>query len=148
MNTNIHIRKATLTDTPILHNLTDQLGYSVSEKQITLRMETILASREHQVLVAVNHEEAPVGWIHGYVRTLLVVDKHIDIGGLVVAIEHRSQGIGEQLLKAIETWAQGEGVSAVRIASNVSRAQAHDFYLRHGYTHVKDSKVFHKLLSV
>ena len=63
---------------------------------------------------------------------------------LVVAEEHRGQGIGKALLDQAETWAKERSLTSVWIRSNVVRQNAHDFYLKQGYHRTKSQHVFRK----
>ncbi len=76
----------------------------------------------------------------------LVVFRHFQRqGGLCAEIEslhvhpdHRSEGIGAQLLAAAVDAARRAGCYRVQLTSNRQRTEAHRFYARHGFepTHV------------
>jgi GNAT superfamily N-acetyltransferase len=68
------------------------------------------------------------------------------IGGLVVKQGVRGQRIGKRLCEEAEAWSRERGVSVVRVTSRSTRDDAHRFYLRDGYTDVKTSRVFEKVL--
>lgn len=62
------------------------------------------------------------------------------------AIRERLRAIGRALMERAEAWAWDMGLAAVRLRSNVIRAEAHAFYARIGYAPVKTQKVFAKEL--
>jgi GNAT superfamily N-acetyltransferase len=70
------------------------------------------------------------------------------IGGLVVKDGYRGMGVGRRLCEAAEEWALEQGVTVIRVTSRSTRADAHRFYLRDGYTDVKISRVLEKRLPV
>lgn len=68
------------------------------------------------------------------------------IGGLVVKDGMRGMRIGKKLCEQAEAWAREQGVQTVRVTSRSTRQDAHRFYLREGYSDVKTSRVFEKIL--
>ena len=70
----------------------------------------------------------------------------MEISGLVVDEQVRSQGIGEKLLDRAEQWAREKGCRTVGLRCNVIRDRAHAFYQRHGYQHTKTQKSFRKIV--
>lgn len=147
VNTLLTIRAAQAKDVPALTRLCEQLGYPTPEAVIGGRFGEITGHPEHKVLVALNAEAQVLGWIHGYVRRLLMADPHLEIGGLVVDETQRGLGIGEKLLDEIEAWAQNQGVRDIFLRSNITRKDAHRFYEHLGYQHIKTSKSFQKRLA-
>jgi GNAT superfamily N-acetyltransferase len=143
MDNIVKIRLALKDDIPALAILSGQLGYPASPEEMEERLDAISDYFSHAVFVAEINGKV-VGWIHGFARQMLLVGDHIEIGGLVVDEDHRSQKIGEQLLEAIEGWAEELGVETVYVASNQTRKDAHRFYLAHGYEHYKTSFKFRK----
>lgn len=144
VSANVSIRPGRQGDVPRLVELCNQLGYPNESADVTQRLESISRKPDHILLVAVSPAGEVVGWIHGVVRTLLVVPTHIELGGLVVDESHRGQRIGELLLSTIEDWGRRQGVDRVYIRSNITRTAAHRFYRRLGYREVKKSLTFIK----
>jgi GNAT superfamily N-acetyltransferase len=68
------------------------------------------------------------------------------IGGLVVKEGLRGKQIGKRLCEQAEAWSREQGMRVVRVTSRSTRADAHRFYLRNGYTELKTSCVFEKVL--
>jgi GNAT superfamily N-acetyltransferase len=56
------------------------------------------------------------------------------VADVAVAASRRSQGIGEQLMRAIEGWAREHGADSVSLIYNVGNPRAADLYARLGYT--------------
>ena len=142
----ISIRPALIEDAPEIATLSGQLGYPTETQDMAGRLRGLLARPDHQVLVAVKEAGPLLGWAHCYLRRLVMLDRHAELGGLVVAEGVRGQGIGAALLDAVETWAGVQGAALMIVRSNQIREQAHHFYLQLGYELVKHSMVFHKNL--
>jgi|SRR6476620_1172082 len=58
---------------------------------------------------------------------------HLYIDDLVVDESLRSQGIGRKLMKYVENLAHSEQCQYIRLASGISRTEAHNFYEGLGY---------------
>ncbi len=140
----VTIRSACEADIPALVDLCKQLGYPTAMDEIERRVADFTSMNDHTLLVAVSGSEDVLGWVHGFIRKLLVVAPHIELGGLVVDERQRNQGIGEQLLSAIEAWAVDRGIKTIFVRSNAVHKDAHRFYQRLGYDLVKTSLTFIK----
>jgi GNAT superfamily N-acetyltransferase len=140
----VAIRTACTTDIPALVNLCEQLGYPTTALEILGRVKDLNSLDDHLLLVAETDSGQVVGWVHGSIRKLLVIAPHIELGELVVDESQRGQGIGEQLLHAVEAWASDQGIKTVLVRSNAIRVDAHRFYQRLGYENVKTSLTFIK----
>lgn len=68
------------------------------------------------------------------------------ITGLVVRDGMRSIGVGKHLCAEVETWTRSNGIAVLRVTSRMTRERAHRFYLREGFTQIKTSAVFEKVL--
>jgi GNAT superfamily N-acetyltransferase len=140
------VRKARADDVAELTSLCEELGYPSTADAVSHRLALISQEPGHLVLVAVDCDDRPVGWMHVGIVLRLESDPVAEIGGMVVAEGWRSNGIGAALLAEGERWAVSEGFRAVRVRSNVVRERTHGFYLRAGYTQAKTSHVFLKSL--
>ena len=109
-------------------------------------MQQILTQADHKVWVAVEPTGEIVGWVHVYLRNLLISDPHAALGGIVVREGHRRQGIGRALLEAAEAWAHEKGCSVLRANTNVLRQGSQAFYNGMGYTLQKTQDVYLKRL--
>jgi ribosomal protein S18 acetylase RimI-like enzyme len=142
----VEVRRARLSDAPRLADLSGQLGYPATVKEIRERLARVLKQREHAVFVADAGGSEVVGWLHVAVTPLLESPLRAEVNGLVVDQSQRSRGAGSQLLSAAEAWAQKKRCQHVSVRSNVIRKRAHGFYRRNGYQHIKTQKAFRKPL--
>lgn len=143
----VEIRRARLSDAAAIADLSGQLGYPASEKEIAERLAKLL-TRPHQsvVLIAEGPSRRIIGWLHVSATPLLELPPCAEVNGLIVAEGHRSLGAGAELLRAAERWARAKGCESMSVRSNVIRERAHAFYLRNGYEHYKTQKAFRKPL--
>ncbi|HHH83670.1 MAG TPA: GNAT family N-acetyltransferase [Chloroflexi bacterium] len=142
----IRIRAAKPEDGPALAPLSAQLGYPDPAEAIAGRLRGILRRWDHAVFVAEDESGRLLGWIHIFIRPLLILVPHAEVGGLVVDEQCRGEGVGQALLKAAESWARSLRLEQVLIRSRESRVQAHAFYETQGYTRLKISHTFMKSL--
>lgn len=140
------IRPMRAADAPRVAVLTTQLGYPVAGAELARRMADIRGHDDHELLVAVDGEDAPIGWIHVARQPALEASELAVINGLVVDESARSGGIGHALVDAAEAWARACGASRIVVRSRSTRQRAHRFYERIGYSEVKRSHVFEKPL--
>jgi GNAT superfamily N-acetyltransferase len=134
-------------DAQAVAELTTQLGYPVEHHRVASRMNRLLEETSSAVLVAVDAEDRPIGWLHVAIQLSLEGDARAHIMGLVIDDRHRSAGIGQELLAAGERWARERGVRRMTVYSRQTRERAHRFYEREGYAMVKRSYFFEKDLS-
>lgn len=140
------IRSATLADAGRLAALCGQLGYPSSPEQMQRRLARIQQEGDNALLVAEGPNGQAIAWVQVYVRQLSMVDRHAELGGLVVDEVHRGRGVGRLLMAQAEAWAIARGCGSVLIHSNAIRQRAHRFYLGIGYEQFKTSCVFRKEL--
>jgi GNAT superfamily N-acetyltransferase len=140
----ITIRPATSADGPQLAGLCGQLGYPALVEQVEQRLVEIQGEGNSAVLVAERMDGRVVGWVQVLRRQLLVVDRHAELGGLVVDEEVRRHGIGRLLMERAEAWASEQGCSALYLRSNVARSEAPRFYQGAGYRQIKTQRAFWK----
>jgi GNAT superfamily N-acetyltransferase len=144
--TEVKIRRARASDAGRIAELSGQLGYPATDRQIEQRLSRLLPTSAHLVLVAELPGVGVIGWLHASLLPLLESDARAEINGLVVADGHRGVGAGATMLEAAEQWARRRGCKHVNLRSNVVRDLAHAFYLRQGYDHYKTQKAFRKAL--
>lgn len=143
----IAVRRARLSDAAAIAELSGQLGYPATEKDMALRLARLLRQRRSSaVLVAWAGKGKIAGWLHVSITPLLEVPLRAEVNGLIVAEGQRSSGCGSKLLQAAERWAKSKGCAGMSVRSNVLRGRAHAFYLRNGYEHYKTQKAFRKVL--
>jgi GNAT superfamily N-acetyltransferase len=141
----LRIGRARAKDAARLAELSGQLGYPATAKEIAQRMKRIKPAALHAIFVA-EAERGIVGWLHVSVTPLLETALRAEVNGLIVDEGQRSLGAGAKLLEAAEQWAKARGCQGMSVRSNVVRERAHGFYLRNGYEHYKTQKAFRKPL--
>jgi GNAT superfamily N-acetyltransferase len=137
------IRRARKSDVTRLAELSGELGYPTTAKEMKERFASLKPATQHAVFVAESAKNI-VGWIHVSVTPLLEVPRRAEVNGLIVAEGNRSSGAGALLLEAAEKWARSKSCKSMSVRSNVIRERAHVFYERHGYEHYKTQKTFRK----
>jgi GNAT superfamily N-acetyltransferase len=142
----VGVRRARSTDAARIAELSGQLGYPASARQMNARLKDVLRDKEGACFVAELREGGLVGWIHVSTTPLLEVERRAEVNGLVVEETTRNLGAGAVLLAAAEKWARGKRCKSMSVRSNVLRERAHGFYLRNGYEHYKTQKAFRKQL--
>ena len=135
------IRSYTRGDCEAVTALNRELGYDGTAAEMQLRLETVLASPEQAVFVA-EAGGSVSGWIHMAVVPSIETDSFAEIRGLVVAAAARRTGIGAALVASGEGWARDQGMTRVRVRSNVTREDARRFYEKLGYRVTKTQNVF------
>jgi GNAT superfamily N-acetyltransferase len=126
--------------------LSEQLGYPVGTDELAERLAAVTANDHAKLMVAVDDEDWPIGWIHVEVKRTLVAPLSAQVMGLVVDEAARSGGIGRELLRSAEAWAAGRGCRRMLVGTRVTRERAHRFYQREGYAVEKTSYFFEKEL--
>jgi GNAT superfamily N-acetyltransferase len=142
----VGVRRVRATDGARIAELSGQLGYPTSEKEMNARLREVIKDKEGACFVAQSPEDGLIGWIHVSTTPLLEVERRAEVNGLVVDETARSHGAGAVLLAAVEKWARGKRCRSMSVRSNVLREPAHEFYLRNGYEHYKTQKAFRKEL--
>ncbi len=126
------VRAAKPADVPALTELINSLGAKVDEKGVRKRL-AALARSSAPPLVAILGK-AVVGLAGLHVMPTLHREKPVGrINVLVVAKDHRGQGLGRLLVETAETKLRALGCGLIEITSNDSLAKAHDFYCHLGY---------------
>ena len=119
----------------------DCLGYECTDELIETNLKNLRADRE-RVFVAV-YEGRTVGFIHVEKYSVLYIEPMANILGIAVDEHLRHRSIGTLLIKAGETWAKEQGITAMRLNSGAGRKGAHQFYRALGY---EDSKQQYRFL--
>jgi N-acetylglutamate synthase-like GNAT family acetyltransferase len=146
MGETITIREARPEDLSAITELCAQLGYPADAAGVKRRFMMIIDNPSHFIRIASNEAGDVIGWVHALPVCYLESEEFIEIGGLVVDGSSRKQGAGRQLMLAVEVWARESGVATIRLRSNVTRREAHQFYQRIGYQIVKEQYTFVKEL--
>lgn len=140
------IRKVEMRDVSDITRLAGVLGYLISESIVKNNMSRILNDEKQEFLVFDNGNQV-VGFIEAETYDA-VYSKEImfNVLGLVVDAQEQGQGIGAQLLSALEENAKARGINVIRLNSGVQRHEAHQFYEHQGYTSNHSQKRFLKVL--
>jgi predicted N-acetyltransferase YhbS len=141
----VTIRTARPSDAGEIAQLTNELGYELTESPASDRLSRILSRTDQQFFVA-NVDSHVVGWVHVVLAEYVDAEAFVVIGGLVVNANHRRLGIGRALIDRAESWAREQGCSMVRLSSSATRGAAHRFYEAIGYTNIKTQYSFIKPL--
>jgi ribosomal protein S18 acetylase RimI-like enzyme len=89
--------------------------------------------KQGHVLVAVANKTV-CGFVAGYVgKDSSSTDEHFYIPELVVSESYRGQGIGSNLMRAIETLARTDGFKKMRIGVLAANPRVHQLYERLGF---------------
>ncbi|WP_213804607.1 GNAT family N-acetyltransferase [Granulicella sp. dw_53] len=140
------VRRVTVEDAEAVAALSVQLGYEASGVELRERIERLASCQESQAVFVACMEARLVGWIEVAITYHLQSAPFVLIGGLVVQEGLRGAGIGRRLCEEAEAWTRARGIKVLRVTSRSTRFDTHRFYLRDGFTEVKTSKVFEKLL--
>ena len=139
----VNVRPITEDDADAAAQLSGELGYPLATAAMRAHLDALSASADHGVFVACL-DGAVVGWIHVAAVLHMQSDPRAEIGGLVVSASVRGRRSGAALVARAEAWAREHGFGSILVRSQVTREDAHRFYLREGYTRTKTSAVFSK----
>jgi GNAT superfamily N-acetyltransferase len=140
------IRLVRSADAPRIAELSGQLGYPATTKEIAARLRKLKTAEPNALFVADSTGSGIVGWAHISVNHLVESGTRAELNTLIVAEGQRSLGAGARLLEAAEAWAKEHGCPSISVRSNILRDRAHAFYQRQGYEHYKTQKAFRKIL--
>lgn len=142
----ITTRDAAAADAPALARLSGQLGYPVTEREVSERISRVTNPSQARVIVAVEESKQVIAWTT--VRTVEHIhsEEHAEISGFVVDENKRGRGVGKILMAEVERWARERKLPFIRLNANVTRSVAHRFYQSLGFTTAKQSYVFRKEL--
>ena len=129
----LETRSATADDAGPIALLFGELGYPVRPEELVTRLNSLGEERRVLVLVCTSAE-----LIVGALSACFIPVAHESadwcrVTALVVASEHRRQGVGSALMNAVEAAARAAGCSRVELTSGSTRTGAHRFYRRVGF---------------
>ena len=127
----------------VLELWNNELGNkNVNAHNISMYYEEMSSDPRYITFVA-RIEKQVVGFITS-VRSLAVglENGFIHITGLAVKKEWQGKGIGKMLLDTHEDYAKSIGVTSIILNSGMKRKEAHEFYVKNGFS--KDSYCFDK----
>lgn len=141
----LEISRMSLSDLGKVTKLSEQLGYPNQLHDIQNRFLEIESRRDAALFVAKDEKENVIGWIHVTRGTASLIGlPKAEIAALVVDENYRGQGVGTRLVKEAEEWTRGQGLSIIRVRTNVKREATHKFYQKEGYALKKTGHVFVK----
>lgn len=134
------IRLATESDVYEINGISQYLGFSaLSDSDVLEKLSELINSETDEVYVA-EYSDKVVGWLHLFYACRLASDNFYEIGGLVVSLDFRGQGIGKQLVQT----ACSKHQEKIRVRCNDTRVESHKFYERLGFRGNKVQRVFDK----
>ena len=140
------IRKAEMKDYLDIARLSGVLGYPISEVAFKKNLARILKDADHEFLVFELGKRV-TAFIEAEIYAPVYAEQvMLNVLGLVVDEKNQGQGIGTQLLNALEEKAKAREIKVIRLNSGVQRHEAHQFYEHQGYTSNHSQKRFLKFL--
>lgn len=127
--------------------LSGELGYPSSASEMKRRFEGLAELGDHGVFVAEKPGAGVIGWIHVRLCHALDSDPSAEIAALVVTSVCRRLGAGRALVLEAERWASGRGLDRLRVRSNVTRPDSHEFYPALGFVLSKTQRQYTKRLA-
>jgi len=140
------VRKVTDKDIPQLLSLLDQLGYTISAREIQKRIDLIESKDDNVIFVAEKNDKQILGCLHVTIDSRLAEGAFGEIVSLVVDERERGKKIGRKLVNAAVSWISDKGNSRVRVRCNVKRHEAHLFYTHLGFDEIKSQKIFEMVI--
>lgn len=140
------IRRGSLNDFEVIHQLSWQLGYTPSIEQVKTNITNMLTLKDHDFVVAVNEKDGVVGWMTLVIRHRIEDTPFLQVAALVTDDNVRGKGVGRLLMNHAAHYAQENNLPFVGLHSSKSRIGAHAFYEHIGYTKAKESYFFRKNL--
>ena len=137
-------RHATIADANELVKLLKELGYPESADTIKNRLQLI--EKMGGVVLVAEKDQALHGCVQALVDIRLAEGKVGEIVSLIVLNSTRGQGVGKTLTKKAEAYLTEHGCTTIKVRANAVRADAHEFYHRLGFEHIKTQKIFLKNL--
>jgi len=129
----VTLRPATIGDAAPIAGLLTQLGYPTTPSNMEKRLGRLLSHPDYTTFVAASSGEI-VGLVGAYLGHALEFDvRYGRFTGLVVDTRWRGRGLGKALMRHVEEWLKGQGVSHVTLTSGNHRVEAHAFYKASGY---------------
>lgn len=139
----MQIRNATLADTSAVYRFVCELEDKIFDKEMFERYYTENIGNKGYFYLVATANDIPVGYLSCHGQLLLHHMNYVyEIQELFVDGAHRGKGIGKQLITHLERLLADKEYDLLEVASNLTRAEAHGFYLSAGFgkTHYKFTK--------
>lgn len=131
----VRTRSANFYDTQQILNLLGQLGYSKTDEDMRLRIQTYADHSFHQIIVAEKGKKV-VGFIAFVMYDSFVSEgKRCHIEGLVIDSKYANLKTRQKLIEAAEVFARQNSSKVIDLTTSVlcSKNGVHDFYKFLGY---------------
>lgn len=125
------IRKANLTDLPIIKTLYSQL--TADTANVPTDFPTIL--KDPNAICLILEKETPIGMVTCYIRTSLSSGKKMVIDEIIIDEPHQGKGYGRQLMEHCITMAKTMKLDCVELTCSLTRQDLHTFYENMGFEH-------------
>lgn len=109
------------------------LNPDCSKEVLTERFETIIAEHPHYHPVGAFIGDQMVAFAAGWIATKVWCGRYLEIDNIVVHPDHRSSGLGSQLIQHLESVATERGCNLVVLDSYTSNHPSHRLYHRLGF---------------
>jgi len=130
----VTFRRATQADAAPIASLLTELGYASTAIDVSDRVQRSLGS-ESSCLVLAGADDEVIGLISAELMPYFPNGTTIcRVTALVVAAQHRGQGLGEKLLAHATEFARDHACSGIELTSAHRRLDAHRFYERLGFS--------------
>jgi GNAT superfamily N-acetyltransferase len=116
-----------------------QLRPHISESEYCHQILSLIQKENFRLFAAYDRSNQCIGAVGFQLQNRLSLGKIIYIADLVTDENHRSQGIGSQLINFVKQEADQQQIDAIVLDSGLQRKQAHKFYEQHGYKAVSYS---------
>lgn len=143
------IRNLKIDDADVLQVINkEQLGYDFPLEATKSQLAKLLKDSSHHFFLGFEDEltQQIIGYVHAEVYEAIYANSLFNILALAVSKDKVNQGIGQELMTALEKEARLRNYAAIRLNSGVKRVEAHQFYERIGYKNDKMQKRFIKRL--
>ena len=136
--TGIEVREATTEDTVDIQRLALELAETVGdappvEEAVSKRLEELLETPRSRVLV-VENERRVVGMVSFWIKPDLAHgDTIVEVPMLVVAEDHRRNGVGRLLMEEVRSIASEHGASLIELVATTANVVAREFYHSLGF---------------
>jgi ribosomal protein S18 acetylase RimI-like enzyme len=134
----IKVREATTEDAAAIQMLARELAETVGdappvEEAVRKRLEELLETPRSQVLV-VENGRGVVGAVNFWIKPDLAHgDTVIEVPMLVVAEDHRRNGLGRLLMEEVRNIASEHGASLIELVATTANVAAREFYHSLGF---------------
>ena len=139
-------RDIAVKDIPDIFQPCHQLSYAPCQTGFGDRMADIIDRLGNAVFVAADTEDAPVGFIHVFIRHAIEIKPCAQIQALIVACAAQRRGAAKLVMRAAEEWGRAEEMQWLSLYCSSRRNAAHGFYTAQGFDAVTTTTRFNKTL--